>query len=243
MVDGFFMVKSAYRCIKDWQRRDMAGSSSVGSSLVWKYLRKLNILPRQAHFIWRILCKAIPTWQRLWNWGVACPLWCPRCDGVVECLEHLMWECSWSRSFWFASPLGIMWGSDNQEDFCTWLTGMILEALVDVVEWVCGSCYGFGRARNLACFEGKLVDAGIAAIVVVHEVQEYQKVRASLQTRYTSLPTSASTIWQFPPRGKAELNVDDDQGSGGWTRGVVIQNDEGSVLAAVERTWGGLCGG
>lgn len=90
MVDGFFTVKSAYRCIKDWQRRDMVGSSSVGSSLVWKYLRKLNILPRQAHFIWRILCKAVPTWQRLWNWGVACPLWCPRCDGVVECLEHLM---------------------------------------------------------------------------------------------------------------------------------------------------------
>lgn len=102
----------------------------------------------------------------------------------------------------------------------------------------CGSCYGLWRVRNLACFEGKLVDAGIAAIAVVHEVQEYQKVRASLQTRDTSLPTSASAIWQFPPRGKAELNVDADQGSGGWTRGVVIQNDEGSVLAAVERTWG-----
>lgn len=87
--DGRFTVKSAYRMIKEWESREVAGSSSVPqSSQVWRKLWNLSTPPRVACFTWKFLNDIVPTRKKLWNHGISCPIWCSCCPEVEESLEH-----------------------------------------------------------------------------------------------------------------------------------------------------------
>lgn len=96
---SFFTVKSAYHCIRrTWKEQEDTSPSAANSDPVWKKLWKIQVLPRFAHFLWRALKGVIPTRQKLWNKGVRCPMFCPRCDNATETVEHALRDCPWSRS-------------------------------------------------------------------------------------------------------------------------------------------------
>lgn len=82
-----FSNSSAYQCIREWKKQEVEVVSSTTPNLVWKCLyKKLHILPRRGHFMWRVHRNIVPTRKRLWKRGVACPIFCPRCEGVEETL-------------------------------------------------------------------------------------------------------------------------------------------------------------
>lgn len=87
---GIFSVQSAYKCIREWQTQDNGSTSDNHSDDVWQRIWSLNVPPRFAHFLWKIVKRIVPTRQRLWNRGVRCPIFCPRCGVYGTCVKGLL---------------------------------------------------------------------------------------------------------------------------------------------------------
>lgn len=94
---GNYSVKFPYNCIRDWESAEVQGGSGIEDNHVWRRLWKLQILPREAHFIWRVLKKIFSVRSKLWTRGVPMDPCCSRCESGVETMDHAFWDCDWSR--------------------------------------------------------------------------------------------------------------------------------------------------
>ena len=117
----------------------------------------MKTIPRHLHLIWRILLNRLPVKRLLFQKGVDCFPLCCFCDQHEETSDHLFMECDWSRSIWFASPLGICFDKSETEfnSSSRWVIRIILEENNEIIQLVFTLCYEIWRLRNMKCFEGK----------------------------------------------------------------------------------------
>ncbi|KAK1366315.1 hypothetical protein POM88_041876 [Heracleum sosnowskyi] len=66
-----------------------------------------------------------------------CPL-CPICNYKVETVEHMLFECDWTRPVWFSSSLGLFQSSPAINSIVQWLTYMIsvLDTKKDILHFL-----------------------------------------------------------------------------------------------------------
>ncbi|KAL6519252.1 hypothetical protein OROGR_018572 [Orobanche gracilis] len=226
-TDGWFTVNSAYKAIKAWELVQAAGSSFVPqNSQLWKKLWKLRVPPRVAHLAWKILKGVVPTRKRLWNRGVVCPLWCPRCPGMEENLEHLFCHCRWSKEVWFMSPLGMCWDVLPADfSFSSWLAGVILQGNSEAAELACMLAYYVWRARNTQ--PRKLMQGAIS------EFYEYQNLLLAMRANEAAASSSRTQPnWKPPPHNAVKLNTDAALKVHGWAYGAILRDEHGEALAA-----------
>ncbi|KAL6526559.1 hypothetical protein OROGR_015649 [Orobanche gracilis] len=231
--NGMFSVKTAYKAIVQWKRLEESSTSATTSNDVWKKLWKLNTLPRHKHLMWKILKNSIPSRKKLWNRGIAGPLWCHRCPNREETAEHIFRDCSWSRGVWFLSRLGYAWNSTPMESMVEWAHNMMLNTPREVAELFCAVCYNIWNARNVLCFEERVIDMKISAAKASADICEYQQhilTSSGLSASNSTEAEGRERRWKVPAQGMVKLNVDAARGAVGWGLGVVIRDHMGEVL-------------
>lgn len=124
--NGSFSVKSVYWLAKrsnllrqSWER----GESSSGAPLdsFWKTLWSLPIPNKVKMFLWRCSHNVIAVLYNMNRKGIDISPYCPRCKTSDETLEHLLFQCKFSRAVWlgfpFSSGVSPSW---NSSQFMDW---------------------------------------------------------------------------------------------------------------------------
>ncbi|XP_057443227.1 uncharacterized protein LOC130735144 [Lotus japonicus] len=233
---GYFSVQSAYHCIRRWKHQEICSSSSEITDGVWQRLWNLKVVPRFSHFLWKVLKGIVPTRQRLWNKGVRCPLFCPRCDQVAESVEHALRDCPWSRRVWFASPLGFSWPADITLNFSEWCRSLLMDAPPEVGEIFATICYHIWRARNLLCFEEKVSSELSVVAQAMGTLRAYQETQQQMKQHMEGQSAKSQQKWTAPLCGLMKVNVDASGSGSSWGLAVVIRNHFGNVVAAATKS-------
>ncbi|GJU10897.1 monodehydroascorbate reductase [Tanacetum coccineum] len=107
---GRCTVKSGYRqALLQHKNRSvmMASSSLAPNRSFWKELWNLKTLPRVKFFWWKACSNALETHENLSRRGCNCSPICTICCTSVETVEHMLFECPWTKLVCFGSPLGL----------------------------------------------------------------------------------------------------------------------------------------
>lgn len=71
---------------------------------------------------------------------------CVRCGDGLETLDHLLWDCQWSRDFWAYSSLRLVVEDSSISNFSTWAEGIcrkqpmehqVISAMLMWTNWFC----------------------------------------------------------------------------------------------------------
>lgn len=122
--NGEFSVK----CANFEALRTHTGCDGVGrGDEVWRKVWGLNLPPKLALFLWKVLHKIIPTKVVLFRRGMAGDMVCPVCGRSDETIEHLFFECEFGRRLWRASSLGLDFIVGSPVSFKEWLLEWVRE--------------------------------------------------------------------------------------------------------------------
>lgn len=121
---GQFSVKSAY---------DQIFSNRLAPATFplvnWKKLWNLDLHDRLKVFLWKIAWDILPTRQhlahRLQTSFVGPLSSCPLCEASEECLQHLLYACSYTRLLWRLSPWPLSVTALADANTVTWVTHIL----------------------------------------------------------------------------------------------------------------------
>ncbi|GJR85946.1 reverse transcriptase [Tanacetum coccineum] len=80
-------------------------STTNPSYFFWKKLWKIRAQPKVKLFRWKVITNSAATMENLFNRICSPSPLCVICNEHVESIEHLLFECAWTRPVWFGSPL------------------------------------------------------------------------------------------------------------------------------------------
>uniref|UniRef100_A0A2N9FQ21 Reverse transcriptase domain-containing protein n=1 Tax=Fagus sylvatica TaxID=28930 RepID=A0A2N9FQ21_FAGSY len=204
--NGQFSSKSAYLIA--------AGSPSTKQSPTgWKWLWKINTIPRVLSFLWLSCHERLPTKVFLFRRNITPDNLCPLCKTEPESLMHALRDCSLVKPVWLSI------GSSPPPDFSTslntkawikqWSTSTLATTFHTSILWKDVFpllTWSIWSSRNKLAMEG--------VPFIPTEVVKKAKSLAiefffSLPCKGTALPKSTTLIgWQHPPTGYAKLNTD-----------------------------------
>ena len=87
------------------QRVATCESSSNMSSNFWKVIWHIPVQPKIKLFLWKAISNSVATKENLFRRHCSPSPTCPICNISIESIEHLLFECAWTRPVWFGSPL------------------------------------------------------------------------------------------------------------------------------------------
>jgi hypothetical protein len=89
-VNGHYSVRSGYNMLQKYTWR----GDEITAQEDWKGLWKMHTPPKAKHLLWRICKRCLPTWTRLKERCVSCPLICPICKQYNEDDWHFLTHCN-----------------------------------------------------------------------------------------------------------------------------------------------------
>ncbi|GJS58593.1 reverse transcriptase [Tanacetum coccineum] len=106
---GQYTVKSGYKQAlllkRSHQAASKADTSSKPPQQFWKTLWNIHTQPKIKVFTLKAITNSVATMDNLFKRNLSpCPK-CPICNTCVETIEHLLFECAWTRPVWFGSSL------------------------------------------------------------------------------------------------------------------------------------------
>ncbi|XP_057789594.1 uncharacterized protein LOC131006452 [Salvia miltiorrhiza] len=99
-----YSVKSGYNLAVELNLRDEASSSRYLGDL-WKWIWKLEVIPKVKMFMWKCLSNCLPTAKALRSRAIEIDGLCRRCGSCDETLEHALRDCGWVSTLWAVSPI------------------------------------------------------------------------------------------------------------------------------------------
>ncbi|GJT66702.1 reverse transcriptase [Tanacetum coccineum] len=108
--NGNYTIKSGYyQAIlqREVNSKPEASLSSTPNKSLWKQVWNLKTLPKIRMFWWKACSNALATYENLSRRGCYCLPICPICYTKIETVEHVLFECSWTKVVWFGSSLGL----------------------------------------------------------------------------------------------------------------------------------------
>lgn len=105
-----YSIKSGYKVAMERNGelgRKGKGQSSEGhiKDPIWLDVWQLQVPPKPRHFIWKGCKNILAVCSKLQHRGVRLETCCPHYGDDVETQVHLFFKCSFTRIFWFGSPL------------------------------------------------------------------------------------------------------------------------------------------
>ncbi|GJT88030.1 retrotransposon protein, putative, unclassified [Tanacetum coccineum] len=97
---GRYTMKSGYRqvLLQHENHSNMIASSSLApNKSFWNELWNLKTLPRVKFFWWKACSNALATHENLLQRGCNCSPICTICCTSVETVEHMLFECPWTK--------------------------------------------------------------------------------------------------------------------------------------------------
>ncbi|XP_028084016.1 uncharacterized protein LOC114285186 [Camellia sinensis] len=113
---GLYSVKLGYALARSLRDRSSNSSPSSSISLVnnmWKIIWGLETPPKIWHF-----------WRKCGTSTI-----CPICLSAIETVEHLLFDCSWSKAVWFGSVLNLRIALGSIPNVSQWTSDIISQAL------------------------------------------------------------------------------------------------------------------
>ncbi|KAL7246469.1 hypothetical protein ACSBR2_001546 [Camellia fascicularis] len=158
---------------------------------------------------------ALATCQNLFSKRCANTACCPVCLTATESIEHLLFDCDWSKRVWFGCNLGLRCddlGSLSVRDWfgncftslgtSSWGTSVICSMI-----WVAWTIW---KGRNDHLFNHCLVDPARVIWKAKHDEAEFLATCTVTTTPVLAVTgvNNTRSAWVPPPRGKWKFNCD-----------------------------------
>ncbi|KAI8030035.1 Protein NRT1/ PTR FAMILY 5.10 [Camellia lanceoleosa] len=127
---GNFEVRSGYQFLRrELQSRAAFGASSSAqpTGKFWNLIWSLPVPPKVRNFWWRVCTNSLATKENLHHRHCAPSPACPICGSCSESIEHLLFQCAWTRPVWFGCDLGYLSGFNSSSSAIQW-TQEVLES-------------------------------------------------------------------------------------------------------------------
>lgn len=236
--NGMYSVRSAYKLLKEEQMASAMASSgetrSSEDSRAWEAVWKLSVPPKVRVFWWRILHNSLPSKAELHRRHVAKESHCEVCGDPVESLFHVINSCTVARRFW--EEVKKLTGTRIPEFHpSTWATDVLRTEVCPsrvAATYICGA-WVLWSGRNAQHHGRKSWEPGSMARYIAGLVEEL----ATMKTPPRAAKPARRGRWQRPERGWVKVNTDAafDALTCSGRAGVVIRDDQGSILAAAAR--------
>lgn len=127
---GNYTVKSGYYVALKLDKEGLlkadlsshqATSSLVPSQSFWNQIWSISAQPKLKNFMWRICSNALATQENLFWRNCSHSPFCPICLVNIESVEHMLFECQWTRPIWFSCPLALTPPSASTYSIIQWL--------------------------------------------------------------------------------------------------------------------------
>lgn len=103
---GIFTVKSAYKLFWDLEKKAHTQGPAADQTLIhkeeafWRKLRKMPILNKMKHFLWRMAHDSLALRANLERRGMKIGTQCVVCTSTYEDGAHLFFKCKCVREIW-----------------------------------------------------------------------------------------------------------------------------------------------
>ncbi|GKB67089.1 reverse transcriptase [Tanacetum coccineum] len=105
---GVYTVRSGYHQALNWKKNGAGHASSSGCPTeFWKQTWRLKTVPKIKNFWWMACSNALAIREALFLRNYATSPTCLICHSSPETVEHLLFECEWTKPVWFGSTLGL----------------------------------------------------------------------------------------------------------------------------------------
>ncbi|XP_056698604.1 uncharacterized protein [Spinacia oleracea] len=200
--DGTFSVRSAYAMLLQTSHHT-ASTASVPSSLWWKHLWGMDVLPRFKLFLWKLLRHALPVAASLCQRGMPVDPLCSLCHQDSETITHLFRDCPLIVHLWSSGPLCSFSPSFSLVSFIPWCIQFVANlssaprGLLDVfisMLWTIWSLRNQARFRDTAwdpgAFQSVLAGWRIRCSEVrnLHRCVSMSQIRLRSSVRVAPIP-------------------------------------------------------
>ncbi|KAJ4774066.1 Ribonuclease H-like superfamily protein [Rhynchospora pubera] len=216
--NGQFTLKMAYQLITS-----SSSAPSFHPSLLKAIWHTQGLLPRIRLFLWKIMHNSLPLGdtigRRISNTARPCSI----CGCDDETIQHALFKCSWARTLWLASTLGIR--SDNLPDSILDLLRIFMcNTDANRARLVANHLWALWKLRCTEVYEGK--KATPQQFLAMAAAYDRLQIDAGLVTCRVD-----NTLQQQPQLGSATCEVDGSFSppeNGGWS--YLLTSSEGEML-------------
>ncbi|CAK8576871.1 unnamed protein product [Lathyrus sativus] len=218
---GDITVKDAYSYCKH------SGNACVWGNSIWHS----NIPPSHSILFWRVINNRVPTDDVLRHCGMAGPSICNLCLHTEENINHLFFQCDYSRRIWnwLRDMLNVNVSfSDMQDCFIAMHKTGVAQCMVVYRASIIAVVNNIWRARNQAQFQNRFIPwrttcssiyatsqlAGNsfkgASSMDIGDFQVLKKFSISINPVNPKM--CVEVIWNPPPNGWIKVNIDGASG-------------------------------
>ena len=238
-TSGKYCVKSAYYLLKDhYEEKSNCGEASNGEMMkvLWSRIWSLHIPPKVKNFIWRACLNILPTKINLKKKKITSDGFCPICESEAESIDHALWECPAANDVWLSSKLRVQKVPKYQGDFITLVLSLFDKVgekdckVVTMIMWY------IWFNRNRVAHENKMWDPKLVVAKAESHLEEFIKASSRMgEGEVRNGSESSRPKWKAPIAGMVKINWDviERVEVGSSSRGIIIRDSEGQVLAAV----------
>lgn len=196
-------------------------------------------------FLWRCSHNAIAVLYNMNRKGINISPYCPRCKTSDETLEHLLFQCKFSRAAWLGSPFssGVSpsWNSSQLMDWWHSFPHNAQDsgAVVDMGVLFASVCWFIWKARNQVHFDGQSWDCYMILEKASALCSEFRAATPHLQC--CAIP-GLIPMWCPPPDDMVKINVDGaiHRQNGSVGVGIIARDCLGQVLGMAAIPFTGL---
>lgn len=243
--NGMFSVKSAYNLAKLYSfprnsRERGESSSGTSSDSFWKSLWAMSIPNKIKMFVWRCSHNAVAVLHNLTRKNVEVPPDCPRCHAHRETLEHLIFQCKYSKELWLISPFSpAVSDSWSSLSFVDWWSAIshfspVRGNVDDMSTLLASLCWFIWKARNKVLFDGRVWSCASVLEKAMASCSEFKDASLAKPVSPTTQPPEPVLVWNPPPPTIIKFNVDGatNKEEGVVGVGIVARDHLGQILGA-----------
>lgn len=125
--NGKFTVKNAYNTIcSDYVNTQVA--CDLVPTEIWIHLWKTRVPHRVQLFIWKCIKNIVPVRNFRSRYNHNIDTHCAFCNNNVETLNHLFFECNYSRNIWLGMNINISAISEQFPSLINWIISWYFSA-------------------------------------------------------------------------------------------------------------------
>lgn len=212
---------------------------------IWKKIWKLKLQERLKMNIWRVASSCFQVASKLWT-DEGREHKCILCDAGIKTIVHLLWECSFARAVWFASPWGIRGrdiGINNELQLAAFLmpTPCEIVSTVEVARFI-----NFGailieqiwKTRYELIYKGHQANPTHVVIRIMAATEERVQLGEMDEVALSSPPAdihAIAQVWTPPAPGSLKINVDAAFKSPRTAIGLIVRDEQGNVVDMLTR--------
>ncbi|CAN1144884.1 Putative ribonuclease H protein At1g65750 [Linum perenne] len=231
---GNFSVRSCYRHLRAMTVPHNQ-PADVSTTKLWKWLWQLDLPPKIKYFLWRVCRNAVPTKSGLLRRRCGNSSICLTCNTNEETLEHLLFHCPVSLSFWQQVLPHLHYPAPDQLTK-SWFSSIASSVSDSTATQIGFTIWYIWKMRNELVFQSISPSLSDLASRRLYELQQWNS-NAAVRNTFSSLATNsgssvqltsslAPTAYSFKVVCDGAFKASIQKGA----YGVIVYNAEGNVV-------------